>query len=100
MPLMSSNIAAGVISVVLKRGYDGAVTLFHVQAPDEGGIQYQASQLYGRTWNGGDFTFTYEWIDEQPVYRTAHSNYTIDYEPALPPLANPGPLCTVRSIDL
>ena len=76
-----SDAIAGVINVILKRGYDGAVTLLHFQMPDKGGRQYQASQLYGRTWDGGDITLTYEWLDEQPVYGTAHSNYTIDYRP-------------------
>jgi iron complex outermembrane recepter protein len=76
-----SDAIAGVINVVLKRGFDGAVTLLHFQMPDKGGKQFQASQLYGRTWDGGDITLTYEWIDEQPVYGTAHSNYTINYTP-------------------
>ena len=50
-----SDAIAGVINVVLKRGFDGAVTLLHFQAPTEGGgQQYQASQQWGRTWDGGD----------------------------------------------
>jgi iron complex outermembrane receptor protein len=76
-----SDAIAGVINVILKRGFDGAVTLFHFQMPDKGGKQYQASQLYGRTWNGGDLTLTYEWIDEAPVFGTAHSKYTANYTP-------------------
>ncbi|HEX3485888.1 MAG TPA: TonB-dependent receptor plug domain-containing protein, partial [Micropepsaceae bacterium] len=59
-----SDAIAGVINIVLKRGFNGATTLLHVQQPDKGGRQFQASQLYGRTWDGGDLTFTYEWIDE------------------------------------
>jgi outer membrane receptor protein involved in Fe transport len=61
-----SDAVAGVINIVLKRGYEGALTLLHFQMPDHGGKQYQASQLYGRTWDGGDITLTYEWLDEQP----------------------------------
>ena len=76
-----SDAIAGVINVVLKRGYDGAISLLHVQAPDSGGVQFQASQLYGRTWNGGDITLTYEWTDEGPIYGNAHSKYTINYTP-------------------
>jgi iron complex outermembrane recepter protein len=76
-----SDAIAGVINVVLKRGYDGAVSLFHFQAPDSGGLQYQASQLYGRTWDGGDLTLTYEWIDEGHVAGNAHSKYTANYTP-------------------
>jgi len=76
-----SDAIAGVINVVLKRGFDGAVTLLHFQQPDSGGQQYQASQLYGRTWDGGDITLTYEYLHEQPILATAHSNYTMNYTP-------------------
>src|SRR5579872_805691 len=63
-----SDAIAGVINIVLKRGFDGAVTLGHVQgSTDGGGMQYQASQLWGRTWDGGDITLTYEWTDEKAV---------------------------------
>jgi iron complex outermembrane receptor protein len=45
-----SDAIAGVINVILKRAYDGAVTLLHFQMPtDGGGQQIQASQLWGRT---------------------------------------------------
>jgi iron complex outermembrane recepter protein len=77
-----SDAIAGVINVILKRGFDGAVTLLHAQAPtDGGGMQYQASQLYGRTWQGGDITLTYEWMNEDKVKGTVHSNYTANYTP-------------------
>src|SRR6185437_7282885 len=77
-----SDAIAGVINVILKRGFDGAVTLLHVQAPtDGGGMQLQASQLYGRTWDGGDITLTYEFTHEQPIKGTVHSNFTMNYTP-------------------
>ncbi|MDE2476865.1 MAG: TonB-dependent receptor, partial [Alphaproteobacteria bacterium] len=78
-----SDAIAGVINVVLKRGYDGAVTLLHAQTPTDGGggQEYQASQLYGRTWDGGDITLTYEYLHDQHVVGTAHSNYTMNYTP-------------------
>src|SRR5215475_2336238 len=76
-----SDAIAGVINIVLKRGYEGALTLLHFQMPDHGGKQYQASQLYGRTWDGGDITLTYEWMDEQPVFGKVHSNFTMNYTP-------------------
>src|SRR5436305_4207148 len=57
-----SDAIAGGINVILKRNFNGAVTLLHVQAPtDGGGVQYQASQLWVRNWEGGDITMTYEW---------------------------------------
>src|SRR5690349_18214309 len=76
-----SDAIAGVINIVLKRNFDGALTMLHFQMPDHGGQQYQASQLFGRTWDGGDITLTYEWLDEKPVLGTAHSKYTMNYTP-------------------
>lgn len=77
-----SDAIAGVINIILKRGFDGATTLLHVGQPtDGGGTQYQASQLWGRTWDGGDVTLTYEWTDEQPVKGNVHSKFTVNYLP-------------------
>ncbi len=76
-----SDAIAGVINIVLKRAFDGAVTQFNYSVGDAGGAHYQASQLWGRTWDGGDVTLTYEWTDEAPVYGTAHSKYTANYSP-------------------
>ena len=77
-----SDAIAGVVNVILKRGFDGAVTLAHVQVPtDGGGVQYQASQLWGRTWQGGDITLTYEWTDEKAVTGNIHSKFTTNFLP-------------------
>ena len=77
-----SDAIAGVINVVLKRGFDGATTLLHVGQPtDGGGTQYQASQLWGRTWQGGDITITYEYDDEQAIKGTVHSKFTTNFLP-------------------
>src|SRR5712691_3452657 len=76
-----SDAIAGVINIILKRGFDGAVTQFNYSVGDAGGAHYQASQLWGRTWDGGDITLTYEWYDEAPVLATAHSKYTANYSP-------------------
>src|SRR5207248_1391170 len=70
-----SDAIAGVINVILKRNFNGAVTLLHYQQPDKGGQQVQACQLWGSTWDGGDITLTYEFVNENPVRGTAHSNY-------------------------
>ena len=76
-----SDAIAGVINVILKRNFNGAVTLIHYQQPDKGGQEIQASQLWGRTWDGGDITLTYEFLNEEHVEGTAHSNYTMNYSP-------------------
>ncbi|HEX5279140.1 MAG TPA: TonB-dependent receptor plug domain-containing protein [Micropepsaceae bacterium] len=77
-----SDAIAGVINIVLKRGFDGATTLLHYGQPTDGGGQtYQASQLWGRTWDGGDITITYEYQDNEPVKGKEHSNFTVTYNP-------------------
>ncbi|MDE2477143.1 MAG: TonB-dependent receptor plug domain-containing protein [Alphaproteobacteria bacterium] len=77
-----SDAIAGVINIILKRGFDGATTLLHTEMPtDGGGVQYQASQLWGRTWDGGDITLTYEWNDEGHVKGSTHSKYTTNFLP-------------------
>jgi len=77
-----SDAIAGVINVVLKRNFDGAVTQLHFSQPtDGGGTQYEASQLWGRTWDGGGITLTYEWSDEAPVRGSIHSKFTADFSP-------------------
>src|SRR6202171_1601794 len=76
-----SDAIAGVINVILKRAFDGAVTQLNYSVGDAGGAHYQASQLWGRTWDGGDITLSYEWYDEAPVLGSKHSKYTADYSP-------------------
>lgn len=77
-----SDAVAGVINVVLKRGFDGAVTRLHVQGPtDGGGFQAQESQLWGRNWDTGDVTLTYEHLDIEPIRGGTHSKYTLNYTP-------------------
>ena len=41
---------------------------------------YRASQLWGRTWDGGDITLSYEWYDDSPVRRPA-SSWSLNYTP-------------------
>src|SRR3954463_1551823 len=76
-----SDAVAGVINIILKRGYDGAVTQLRASTTSGGGLRYQASQLWGRTWDGGDITLSYEWYDESPQLGRAHSNLTVDFTP-------------------
>jgi len=75
-----SDAVTGVINVILRRGYDGAITQLNFAAGD-GPTHYQAAQLWGRTWDGGDITLSYEWYDDKPVSGSKHSAYTSDYRP-------------------
>ena len=83
-----SDAVGGVINQILKRGYDGAVTLLRIgtAASSYGGgdLTWLASQLYGRTWNGGDITITYENSGANALSTTAKRlkyQYTMDYTP-------------------
>ncbi|HEX5279135.1 MAG TPA: TonB-dependent receptor [Micropepsaceae bacterium] len=77
-----SDAIAGVINVVLKRGFDGAVTQLHAGTDtDGGGTSLQASQLWGRTWDGGDITLTYEYTDEGAIKGGTHSKFTTNFLP-------------------
>jgi len=76
-----SDAIAGVINIVLKRGFDGAVSNLRFSTSSSGGNHFEASQLWGRTWDGGDVTLTYEWYDEQPVYGGKNSKLTSNFSP-------------------
>lgn len=83
-----SDAIGGVINEILKRGYDGAVTLARIgeAASGYGGgeLTWLASQLYGRTWNGGDITITYENSGANALSTTANRlkyQYTQNYSP-------------------
>ena len=75
-----SDAVTGVINIILKRGYEGAVTQLQSTIAD-GRQEYQASQLWGRTWDGGDLTLTYQWSDETALKGSARSNFTLNFTP-------------------
>ena len=75
-----SDAVAGVVNIILKRGYDGAVTqLRYTNA--EGKNMYLASQLWGRSWDGGNITLSYEWHDDSAIPGNKHSKLSVDYTP-------------------
>lgn len=76
-----SDAVAGVINLVLKRGYDGAVTQLQFGDSSDGSLTEMASQLYGRTWDGGDVTITYEGYHNSPALASNRSYYTTDFTP-------------------
>ena len=75
-----SDAITGVLNIILKRGYDGAVTQLRTSQADNKS-EYQASQLWGRTWDGGDITLTYEWDDDSPLKANKRSNLSNNYTP-------------------
>jgi iron complex outermembrane receptor protein len=77
-----SDAVAGVLNVIMRRGYDGAMTQLRYGQPSGGGAKAQFSQLYGRTWDSGDVTLSYEWYDEKRM--PGHERldqFAFDYTP-------------------
>ncbi len=66
--IYGSDAVAGVINIILKRNYDGGKTsLSYGLAPDGGGTEKRASQLYGTHWDGGDVLLAYEHVHQDAV---------------------------------
>jgi len=76
-----SDAVSGVINIVLKRAYDGAMTQLRYTTAPAGRARYQAAQLWGRTWDGGDITLSYEWYDDAPSMSKDRSRLSQDYSP-------------------
>ncbi len=78
-----SDAVAGVINVILRHGYDGAMTqIRYGRSWDLDGSTYEASQLWGRKWDTGSLTLSYEWYDQNPEPLSAtRPYYTLNYEP-------------------
>lgn len=77
-----SDAVSGVINIILKRGFSGAVTVLRIAgSTDIGGISESASQLYGRTWDGGDVTVTFEYAHNEKVRGPARPYFTWDFSP-------------------
>jgi iron complex outermembrane receptor protein len=76
-----SDAIGGVINIILKRNMDGAITQLRYSTAQGGKNRYLASAIWGRTWDGGQVTLSYEWYDDSPIMGNAHSNFTIDFTP-------------------
>jgi iron complex outermembrane receptor protein len=76
-----SDAIGGVINIILKRAYDGAVSEVGFKSAAGGNVQYLASQLWGRTWDGGDITLGYNWYNISPTQGNFNSKFTFDFSP-------------------
>jgi len=77
-----SDATAGVINLILRRGYDGAMTQGSVTTnPDIGYLAEQFSQLYGKSWEGGNITLSYEFTENRNLPTSRRSYYTQDFTP-------------------
>ncbi len=77
-----SDAIAGVINLILRRGYEGAITEGSFGfSPGYGHDYYRGSALYGTKWSSGDITVTYEYYMQQHTAGTARSYYTMNFTP-------------------
>ena len=76
-----SDAIGGVINIILRRNYDGALVEGVYKQGRGGNVQYQASALWGRTWDGGQITLSYQWADTSPTQGNFHSKFTYDQRP-------------------
>jgi len=75
-----SAAVTGVINVILKRGYDGAITQAQFGgSTDIGHYEEQVRQLYGRTWDGGDITVSYEWYQQEHTRGGVRPYFTANF---------------------
>jgi iron complex outermembrane receptor protein len=76
-----SEAVAGVVNLILKRGYEGATLQTVVGSGAGGAFNWDVQGLYGKTWSGGDVTVSLERGSEQPLNASKRSYYTQDFTP-------------------
>ncbi len=76
-----SDAVGGVINMILKRNMDGAITQLRWTTAEGGKNRYLASAVWGRTWDGGQITLSYEWYNESPIPGNLHSQFGQDHTP-------------------
>ena len=76
-----SDAIGGVINIILKRNFDGAMVEAGWKYGRGGNEQYLASGMWGRTWDGGQVTLSYSWFNISPTKGNFHSQYTYDHRP-------------------
>jgi len=76
-----SDAIGGVINIILKRNFDGAMVEAGWKHGAGGNTQYLASGMWGRTWDGGQVTLSYSWFDVAPTIGNFHSKFTYDHRP-------------------
>ena len=76
-----SDAIGGVINIILKRNFDGAMVEAGFKTGKGGNTQYLASGMWGRTWDGGQVTLSYSWFDIAPTHGNFNSKFTFDHRP-------------------
>jgi outer membrane receptor protein involved in Fe transport len=75
-----SDATAGVINIILRRGFNGAMTqVGFTSSPQVGYLQSQVAQLYGHTWETGNVTASYTFTTSNNVPTEERFYYTQDF---------------------
>ena len=76
-----SEAVAGVVNLILKRGYDGATVQTTIGGTEGGNFNYDVQGLWGRKWDSGDVMVTVEYGNSQPLKGSKRSVYTQNFTP-------------------
>jgi len=76
-----SDAIGGVINIILRRNFDGARTELAYTTGAGGNNKYLASQLWGRTWDGGQVTVSFQWYEIQPTWGKFSERLTFNHTP-------------------
>jgi len=76
-----SDAIGGVINIILKRNFDGAMVEAGFKGGRGGNAEYLASTTWGRTWDGGQITLSYQWTNTMPAHGNNFSKLTLDFTP-------------------
>lgn len=76
-----SDAIAGVINLVMRRGFDGAVSQAMYQHVNDGAGKWQVGQLYGTVWDTGGVTLSLDHYSEEALHSNTRSFITWDFTP-------------------
>ena len=76
-----SDAVSGVVNVILRRGFDGAVSQVRVGTAYQSDFNSQESLLFGRTWDTGDITLSFEHWETAGLDGDKRDFYTQDFTP-------------------
>src|SRR5579871_2034100 len=77
-----SDATAGVINIILRRGFDGAISQVSLgTSTGTGYLTGQGSQLFGRSWDTGNVTVSYSFTDSSNLSASARPYYTLNFTP-------------------
>jgi iron complex outermembrane recepter protein len=81
--IYGSDAVAGVINVILKRHYDGAITSLSYGLASQGGAtEKRASQLFGTTWNSGEVVTAFEHSSQDTINAASRGFTSSQLEPS------------------